>query len=65
MEPLQGLDQQEVHGKPYGTAPVRIAAEKARRGLGRFVVHAVLVVVELKHEGMLAVEFGKRADPMR
>src|ERR1700758_3486237 len=36
---LQRLDDQEVHGKPDRSAPVGIAAEEARVGLGRLVAH--------------------------
>src|SRR5262245_16688378 len=30
MKLLQGLDDEEIHGKPDGAAPVRVAAEEPR-----------------------------------
>ena len=37
MELLQRLDQEEIDGKPDRPAPVRVAAEQARRRLARLV----------------------------
>lgn len=36
------LEEEEVHGHPNGPAPVRIAAEEARRALAGRVLHAVV-----------------------
>ena len=45
-ELLQGLDEQEVDGKPHGTTPVRVAAEEPGARLRRLVTHAMLRAVD-------------------
>src|SRR6266851_1558398 len=62
VEFLERLDEEKVHGKPHRPAPVRIAAEHARRGLRGLVVDAVLLAVDLQDVGMVPVVAGERAD---
>src|SRR5207244_2906063 len=62
VELLERLDQQVVDREPDRPPPVRVAAEEARRRLGRLVVHAVLGALDLQHVGMLAMVARQRAD---
>src|ERR1700761_7314419 len=61
MKLLQRLNDEEVHGKPYGPAPVRVAAEQARARLGRFVVQGKRLSVRPKDERGVEVIAGDRA----
>src|SRR6266540_6872214 len=65
IEALERLDQQEVHGEPDRPAPVGVPPEEPGRGLRRLVVHAMLLPVDVKHVGVLAMEARQRADAVR
>ena len=46
---------QEVDRQPNGSAPVRVAAEQVGGGFARFVVEAILLAIELHHQGIFQV----------
>src|SRR6516162_1474702 len=48
MEPLQRFDEQEIDGKPYWPAPVRVPAEQVGARLTGFVVHTMFRTSELQ-----------------
>src|SRR5260370_39898561 len=61
VEFLERFHEQIVDRKPDGPAPVRIAAEQARRGFGGLVVHAIRISVYVNLLRMVLVESRKGA----
>src|SRR5712691_8029138 len=62
---LEGFHQEIVDRKPDRPAPVRIAAEQARRGFGGLVVHAIRISVYVNFVRMVLVEARKGAHAVR
>ena len=62
---LQRLDQQEVDRKPYGPAPVRVAAEERRGRLAGLVVEHEALAVEREDERIGRVPLRQRANAVR
>ena len=59
---FQGLDEEVVHRKPDRPPPVGVAAEKARGGFPRLVVHAMFLTAGGEDEGMGSVMLGERTN---
>src|SRR5437870_5196654 len=57
---LQRLDQQVVHGKPDGAAPVRVAAKQPGGGLCWLVIHPMFRAVDRQDIRMRAMKLGER-----
>ena len=55
MKFLQRFDDQVIQREPDGTAPVRIAAEKAGAGFSRLIVHAILGAAHGQHVRVVLV----------
>ena len=64
VELLERLDEEEVHGKPDRSPPVRVAPEEAGPRLGGLVVDAQLAAVPRHDEGALAVRLREGPDPV-
>src|SRR6266545_3268925 len=62
VELLERLDQEKVDREPHRSAPVRVAAEEARRRLRGLVVHAVVRAVHPEDVGVVLVVARQRAD---
>ena len=65
VELLQRLDEQKVHRKPHGTAPIGVATEGTRRRFGRLVVDAVGATGDLQPERVLAMVLRDRTKAER
>ncbi len=62
MELLERLDQQVVHRKPDGAAPVLISTEQPGRRLAGLVIHAVLHSVHMEGVGVAPMELRQGTD---
>ena len=65
VELQQRADDQAVDRHPDRAAPVRVAAEHARVGLGRQVADVVSLIAHVEHERMVGVVPRERSNPMR
>ena len=63
--PAQHLDQQVVEREPQRAAPVGVAAEHRRGGLGRLVVDRGHLAFHVQHVGMVAVVGRQGPQPVR
>ena len=63
VELLERADDQVVHGEPHRATPVGVAAEEARAGFGRLIVHAIHVAVDVNLVRVFVVIAGKRTNP--
>ena len=64
IELKQRTNEQRIHRHPDWPAPVGVAAEHARVGFSRKVIHAVFLTLDVYHVGMLVVIFGECPDPI-
>src|ERR1700691_5842351 len=62
VELLQGFDQEEIHRKPDGATPVRIASEQSGQRFARLIVHPVLGSVDVEYVRIFSVVQGQPAD---
>src|ERR1700694_880538 len=62
---LQRFDEEIVHRKPDGPAPVRIPSKEARRGFRRLVGDAIRISVHVNLVGMVVVKARKGAHAVR
>ena len=55
MKLLQRLDDEEIHGKPDGPAPVGVAAEESAVGLCRLIAHREIHAIVAIHVRLFLV----------
>src|SRR5437763_16597146 len=63
--PFQRFDQQEVHRKPNGTAPIGVAAEHAAVRLARNIFHAMIHSSRGKDERLFLMDARQGANAAR
>jgi hypothetical protein len=64
MELLQRLNQEEIHRKPDGAAPVGVATEDPGVRFRRLVVHRKIGAVDIEDIRVLGMHTGERPNPI-
>src|SRR5690349_8294996 len=65
MKLLQGFDEQIVHRKPNGAAPIGIPSEQTCGGFSGFIGDAADMVIDLDFIGMIEMKAGESANTVR
>src|SRR5215470_4039122 len=64
IELKKRANDQHIHRKPYGAAPVRISSEHPRSRFGGLILDLILFAANLQNVRMLFVILRKRAYPI-